>query len=85
MANAILDLLALKPTEDSSVRSEATTQQGQSDSQKELLKKNDLTGLWDWSLEDQKEAWELIVEYASKFSMLDVTGVKCTWLSIALV
>ena len=41
-------------------------------SQKELLEKIDLSGLWDWSLDDQKEAWELIVEYASIFTMQDV-------------
>ena len=29
-------------------------------------------GWWDWSLEDQKEAWDLILEYASIFAMLDM-------------
>ena len=40
-----------------------------SKSQKELLDKNDLTGLWYWRLEEKKEAWELIKEYASIFTM----------------
>ena len=72
VANAIPSLLTLKPTEDDSLRDKASTQQGQSESQKEPLKKIDLTGLWDWSLDDQKVAWELIVEYASIFAMRKV-------------
>ena len=31
-----------------------------------------LTGLWDWILDDQREAWKLIVEYASIFTMHDI-------------
>ena len=34
-------------------------------SQKELLDKIDLTGLRDWSLDEQKEAQELITKYTS--------------------
>ena len=60
MAHAILAVLALRPTKNDFVSIEATTQQGQSESKKELLEKNDLTGLQDWRLDDQKEAWELI-------------------------
>ena len=44
VANAIPTLLAPKPTEQYSVRSEATAQQGQSECQKEHLKKIYLTG-----------------------------------------
>ena len=40
--------------------------------QRELLDKIDLMGLWDWSIEDQKEVWDLILEYASMFAMHDV-------------
>ena len=39
---------------------------------KNFWKKTDLTGLWDWGLDDQKEAWELIVEYNSTFTMQDM-------------
>ena len=42
--NAILALLALKPTENESGQGEATTQKGIGGSQKELLDKIDLTG-----------------------------------------
>ena len=56
MANVILTLLALRPIEDDSVRGEATVPQRKSDSQKELLENINLTGLYDWSLDDKKEA-----------------------------
>ena len=36
------------------------------------MEKIDLTGLWDWSLDDQKEALEVIMEYASIFAMHDM-------------
>ena len=49
-------------------RSEATTKKGKGVSQKELLVKIDLTGLWDWSQDDEKEAWEHIAEYAKIFA-----------------
>ena len=67
-----MQILALKPTEQDAVRGETTTQQGQSKCQKELLDNNYLTGLQDWSLDDQKEARDLIVEYTSIFIMLDM-------------
>ena len=69
VTNAIPSLLVLKSTEDDSVRDKVTTQQGQSEDQRELLKKIDLIGLCDWSFDDQIEASELIVEYASIFAM----------------
>ena len=71
-ANVIPSLSAPKPIEDESDRGEATAQKGKSESQEEPLKKIDLTGLWDWSLDEQKEAWELIVEYVSIFAMRDM-------------
>ena len=52
--NVILSLLVPKPTEDDSVGSEATAQQGQSEGQKERFKKIDLTWSQDWSLDYQK-------------------------------
>ena len=74
VANAFPSLLALalKPTEDDSIRGKVTNQQGQSEGKRELLEKIDLTGLQDWSFDYQKEARELIVEYASIFTMQDV-------------
>ena len=33
-------------------------------------------GLWDWSLEDQIEAWDCILEYASIFAMHDMDHGK---------
>ena len=46
--------------------------------QRELLDKIDLTRLWDWSLEDQKEAWDPILKYASIFAMHDTYLGKMT-------
>ena len=43
-SKCIQSLLPLKPTKDDSVRDEATTQQGQSEGQKELVEKIDLMG-----------------------------------------
>ena len=48
-----LDLLALKPTENKFVGVGDTTKKKQMERQRELLNKIDLTGLWDWILEDQ--------------------------------
>ena len=67
-ANVIPPLLTLKPTEDESNRGEAPDHKGQSESWEELLNKN-LTVLLGWSLDEQKKAWELLVEYASIFTM----------------
>ena len=39
---------------------------------KELLDKIDLTGLGEWSKNEQKEAQELITEYAGIFAMSDI-------------
>ena len=36
------------------------------------MDKIDLTGLRDWNLDEQKEAWELITKYASIFAMSNV-------------
>ena len=70
-SNVIPALLVPKPTENN-VGVRVTTKQKQMEGQSKLLDKNDLTGLWDWSLEDQKEVWDLIWEYASIFAMHDV-------------
>ena len=35
-----------------------------------------LKGLQDWSLEDQKEAWDLILEHASTFAMHNMNLTK---------
>ena len=40
--------------------------------QRELLDKFYWMGLQDWSLEDQKQVWDLIMEYASIFAMHDM-------------
>ena len=47
--NIIPALLALRPTGDKSGKGEATAQERKYESQKELLDKNDLTRLRDWS------------------------------------
>ena len=70
-ANVIPSLFSLKPTGDESDWGKVTTQRGKSKSQEECLK-NDLIGLQDWSLDEQKEAWELIVEYGSIFTIKDM-------------
>ena len=64
-------------------RGKATTQQGKRGS-KRSFGKNYLTRLWDWSLNDQKEAKELIVEYASIFAMrhMDLGETSLVKLSI---
>ena len=36
------------------------------------MDKTDLTGSKEWSLDEQKEAWELIKEYISIFAMSDM-------------
>ena len=64
--------LALKQTEDKSGKGEATTWKRKDESPKELLDKIDLTGLRDWSQDEEKEAWQLIIEYASIFAMSDM-------------
>ena len=51
--NGIPALLAMKPTENNE-GARITTKQKQMEGQRQLFDKFDLTGLWDWSLEDQK-------------------------------
>ena len=41
---------------------------GKLEVRKKLLDKIDLTGLGEWSLNEQKEAWGLITEYAGMFA-----------------
>ena len=65
VTDAILALLLPKPTESDSVGVEITTMQKQVEGQRELLDKIDMMGLWDWQSEDQNEAHDLIMEYAS--------------------
>ena len=77
-ANVILALLALKPTENESDQGEATSQIRKGLSQKELFDKTELTGLTDWSLDDQKQAWELITENTSIFAMSNMDLGKGT-------
>ena len=50
-ANVIASLLTPKPTDDESDGVRPQLGKGKV-SQKELLKKMDLTGLWDWHLEE---------------------------------
>ena len=71
-ANIILAHLAPKPTGHESGKGEATARKRKYESQKEMLDKIDLTGLGDWSQNGQKEAWELMTEYASIFPMSDM-------------
>ena len=61
-----------KPTENDFVRVKVTTKQKQMEGQREHLDKVDLMRLWDWSVEDQKEAQDLILEYASICAMHDM-------------
>ena len=68
----ILAMLAPKPTWHESSKGKATTGKGKYESQKESLDKIDLTGLGEWSQNEQKEAWELISEYSSIFAMSDM-------------
>ena len=49
---------------------------------KNLLERNDLTGFWDRSLDDQNESQDIIVEYASIFTLWIWIVVKPPWLSI---
>ena len=73
-ANVIPSLLALKPTGDKSGKGKATTQKRKDESQKELSDKIDLTGLREWSPDEQKEAQGLITEYAGIFAMSNILG-----------
>ena len=82
-ANAIPSLLAPKPTKGDSVRDEATILQGQSKGQRECLEKNWSNRVTDWSLDDWKEVWALIVENLHKPCRM-LIRVKHPWLSIAL-
>ena len=47
----------------------ATVKKRETESQKELLDKIDLTGLEEWSGHEQEDAWELITEDAGIFAM----------------
>ena len=71
--------MAPKPTEDESDRSEASDQNRKGE-KKEHFDEIDLTGIRDWSLDEQKEAQELITEYASVFVMSDMVWVRPPWL-----
>ena len=70
-ANIIPALLAPKPTGHGVGEKEATVEKRKTESQKEL-DKIDLTGLGEWSQNEQKEAWELITEYTGIFAMSDM-------------
>ena len=63
-AKIIPDLLAPKPTGNGVGEKEATTEKRKTESQKEFVDKIVLTGLGEWSQNEQKEAWKLITEYA---------------------
>ena len=71
-ANAILALLWPNQTENEFVGVEATAQKNQMEGQREILNNIDLMGSQDWSLEDQKEMWDLILESASIFVLHDM-------------
>ena len=66
--NIIPALLVPKPTGHESGKNEVTAGKRKYESQKELLDKGDLTGLGEWSQNEQKEACKLITEYACIFS-----------------
>ena len=68
-ANIILALLVLRSTEHKAGKGDVTTGKGKYESQKKLLGIIDLTGLGEWSQNEQKEAWKLITEYTSIFAM----------------
>ena len=70
-ANIILALLAPKTTGQEAGKSDATAEK-RKHKEKELLDRIDLTVLEEWSQSEQKEAWELITEYASIFPMRDM-------------
>ena len=69
--SANLALLVPKPAESDFVWVEVTAKQGKMEEQRKLLDKTDLMGLWDWSLEDPKQAFHYILEDTSKFALHD--------------
>ena len=71
-ANLILALLALKPIGHGVGEKEATGEKKKTENQKELLDNIDLTGVEEWSQNEQKEAWELLIEYGGNFAMSDM-------------
>ena len=71
-AKIIPALLVPNPTGHRAGEKEATAEKRKPESQKELLDKIDLTGLGEWSQNEQKETWELITEYAGIFAMSDM-------------
>ena len=79
-ANIILALLAPKPTGHELGKGEATARKRKFENQKELSDKIDLTGLGDWSWNEQKETWELITEYPSIFAISDMDFGKTSLL-----
>ena len=68
-ANIISALLTQNTTKHEAGKGEFTTEKKKYESQKELLDKIDLTGLGEWSQNEQENAWELITENASIFAM----------------
>ena len=71
-ANIILALLVLKPTGHEAGKDEATVEKRKAESQKELLEKINLTGFEERSQNEQKEARELITEYACILALSDM-------------
>ena len=65
-------LLVPKRTGHEAAKNEATTEKRKAKSQKELFDKIYVTGLGEWSQNEQKEAWELIIEYTGIFSLRDM-------------
>ena len=83
-ANNIPALLAAKSTGHEGGKGKATTGKRKYASLKELLDKVDLTQLGECSQNEQKEAWELITEYASTFAVSNMNLVKTSLVKYSL-
>ena len=68
-ANIIPALLVAKPTGHKVGEKKSNGEKRETQSPKELLDKIDFTGLEEWSQNEQKEAQELITEYAGISAM----------------
>ena len=72
VTNIIPALLVPQPTGHGAGEKEATVEKRETESKKELLENIDLTGLEEWSQNEQKEAQEFITKYAGIFAMSNI-------------
>ena len=71
-ANIIPALLAVKPKGHGTGEKEATVEKRKTESQKELLDLIDLTGLGEWSQNEQNEVWEFTTGDAGIFAISNI-------------